>query len=206
MLLIATPVPELRDLAEALNAEWLEFPALETERAEEVEAFRLASRSEGTHSQVVVALWAGEAIPAPLMALDDAAWQRRAEAPLIGWSVAMGVASRCAADGGAIVALVEAPAPIDSAGWTPESGVAEGAIVLARSLAQSEGPRGVRVNAVTTGLRLGGGELAPPPALPDRYPGSLVGDVSGAVRVLLSEDASGMTAGVTHVDGGRTLR
>ena len=118
----------------------------------------------------------------------------------------MGVASRCVADDGAVVALVEAPAPIDSAGWTPECGVAEGAIVLARSIAQSEGERGVRVNAVTTCTRLGGGELAPAPALAERYPGSIVGEVSGAVRLLLSDDARGMTAGVTHVDCGRTLR
>jgi enoyl-[acyl-carrier-protein] reductase (NADH) len=117
----------------------------------------------------------------------------------------MGVASRRVADGGAVVAVVEAPAPIDSAGWTPESGVAEAAIVLARSLAQSEGARGVRANAITTPLRLGGGELAPPPALPG-YPGTLEDDVAGAVRMLLGEDARGVTASVTYVDRGRTLR
>lgn len=206
VLLIGTPVPALRELGEALDAEWLEFPSFERAEAEDFEAFRLGHYGDREHDKIVVALWADEPRVGALTELDDAGWQRRAERPLIGWNVAMGVASRCVADEGAVVALIEAPAPIDSAGWTPECGVAEGAIVLARSIAQSEGERGVRANAVTTCTRLGGGELAPPPALAGRYPGSLVGEVSGAVRLLLSDDARGMTAGVTHVDCGRTLR
>ena len=70
----------------------------------------------------------------------------------------------------------------------------------------AEGGRSVRANAVTTPMRMGGGELAPPPALPDAFPGTLGREVAGAVRMLLSDDAVGVTAGVTYADCGRTLR
>jgi NAD(P)-dependent dehydrogenase (short-subunit alcohol dehydrogenase family) len=206
VLLISTPVPELRELADSLGAEWLGFPRMDEATPEALEPIRVATRAEAGFRHVVVALWAEQVEEGPLVELDDEGWSLRAERPLLAWCVGMGIASRCVADGGAIVALVESPAPIDSEGLTPEASVAEGAIVLARSLAQSEGPRGVRVNAVTTCARLGGGALAPPPALADRYPGAVGDEVAGAIRLLLSDDAAGMTAGVTHVDCGRTLR
>jgi hypothetical protein len=207
VLMIGTPTAEVRALAKALDAEWCELPALESVDDDALEAFRRERNGDGERAWpgVVVALWRAQAVAAPLVELDAEGWEQRGEFPLIAWNVAMGVASRRVADGGAAVAVVEAPAPIDSAGWTPESGVAEAAIVLARSLAQSEGARGVRANAITTPLRLGGGELAPPPALPG-YPGTLEDDVAGAVRMLLGEDARGVTASVTYVDRGRTLR
>lgn len=205
-LTIGTPTAEVRALAKALDAEWLEVPALETADAAALEVFRLAHQDTHRYPKVVVAVWHAQAAPAPLVDLEQDEWERRAELPLVAWNVAMGVASRLVRSDGALVAVVEAPAPIDSSGWSPECGVAEAAIVLARSLAQSEGARGVRANAVTTPLRLGGGELAPAPALPGRFPGTLEADVVGAVRMLLSDDAAGVTAGVVHADCGRTLR
>ena len=206
VVLIGTPTSEVRALAGALDADWLEVPALEAADADALEKFRLAHEDTRACPKVVVAVWRAEATPGPLVELGGQDWEQRGEFPLLAWNVAMGVASRLVADGGAVVAVAEAPAPIDSPGWTPECGVAESAIVLARSLAQSEGVRGVRANAVTTPLRLDGGELAPAPALPARYPGTLDDDVAGAVRMLLSEDARGVTASVTHADCGRTLR
>jgi len=208
-LLIGTASDPVRQLAGLLEADWLEVPSLEAADGEALERFRQGDQAEGvegSHARVVVALWAESATPAPLIELDDDSWLRRGEFPVIAWSVAMGIASRRVADDGAVVALVEVPAPIDSGGWTPECGVGEAAIVLARSIAQSEGARGVRANAVTTPMRLGGGVLAPAPALPQRYPGTLDREIVGAVRMLLSDDARGVTAGVTHADCGRTLR
>lgn len=206
--LLATPCAPLRALAAALDAEWLELPDADAADAAELERFRrdASTRWRRSRRRLVVAPWCGEPEPGPLTALDDGGWQRRGERPLLAWMVAMGVASECVVDEGAIVALVEAPAPIDSNGWAPECGVAEAAIVLARSLAQSEGARGVRVNAVETPLRVGGGVLAPPPALAGRYPGTVEREIAGAVRMLLSDDASAMTAGVVFADCGRTLR
>jgi hypothetical protein len=206
VLLIGTPTAEVRALASALDADLLAVPLLEQADDAAIEAFRVSQSDERDRTRVVVAVWPAAAAPAPLLTCDGDHWERRGEVPLIAWNVSMGVASRRVADGGAVVAVVEEPAPIDAAGWTPECGVAESAVVLARSLAQSEGARGVRANAVTTPLRLGGGKLAPPPALPDRFPGTLEREVAGAVRMLLGEDAAGVTAGVVHADGGRTLR
>lgn len=204
--MIGTPTAEVRALATALDAEWLEVPALETADAAALEGFRLAHEDSQRHARVVVAVWHAQVVRSSLVDLEQEEWERRGELPLVAWNVAMGVASRLVRSDGALVAVVEAPAPIDSSGWSPECGIAEAAIVLARSFAQSEGERGVRANAVTTPLRLGGGELAPAPALPDRFPGTLEADVVGAVRMLLSEDAAGVTAGVVHADCGRALR
>jgi NAD(P)-dependent dehydrogenase (short-subunit alcohol dehydrogenase family) len=212
VLMIGTPTAEVRALAKVLDAEWLEVPALEVADAAALEAFRhaqLAGASDQNRrrfAQLVVAVWRERAEPSPLVEIDQDEWEQRGEYPLLAWNVAMGVASQLVDDGGALVAVVEGPAPIDSPGWTPECAVAEAVIVLARSVAQSEGGRGVRANAVTTPLRLGGGVLAPAPALPDRFPGTLQGDVAATVRMLLSDDARAITASVSHADCGRTLR
>ena len=77
-------------------------------------------------------------------------WVARAELALARWVTAFGVAKLRCADGGVVVAVVDRPAPLDSAGWAPESGIADAVEALTRSLARSEGPRRVRVDAVTT--------------------------------------------------------
>ena len=60
--------------------------------------------------------------------------------------------------------VAEQPAPLDCAGRAAETGLADAVETLARSLARSEGPRGVRVNTVTTPARL----TRPPVVLPPR--------------------------------------
>jgi enoyl-[acyl-carrier-protein] reductase (NADH) len=113
--------------------------------------------------------------------------------------------SRCA-DGGAIVAVIERPSPLDCIGWAPESGVADAVEALTRSLGRSEGPRGVRVNAVTTPARLTGADVVAPPPPLATFPGTVEREVVGAVRLLLSDDAAGLTGTVTHADSGRSWR
>jgi NAD(P)-dependent dehydrogenase (short-subunit alcohol dehydrogenase family) len=81
--------------------------------------------------------------------------------------------------------------------------VAEGVLTLVRSLAAREGGREVRVNAVTTELLTAPPVLAgPPPPLPS-FPGRAEVDVAGAVRMLLSSDAIGITGSTVRAAGGR---
>jgi NAD(P)-dependent dehydrogenase (short-subunit alcohol dehydrogenase family) len=118
----------------------------------------------------------------------------------------MGVAARRCADGGAVVAVVERPPPLDVAGWAPAAAVADAAENLARSLARAEGGRGVRVNAVTTPVRLHRPPLVDPQPSLATYPGRVDREVVGAVRMLLGDDAAGVTGTVVHADGGRSWR
>jgi NAD(P)-dependent dehydrogenase (short-subunit alcohol dehydrogenase family) len=101
--------------------------------------------------------------------------------------------------------LVQTPAALDAAGWTLETSIADGVVALARSLAASEGARGVRVNAVTTPLGLiEPPVIAPAPPLAS-FPGRLDREIAGAVRLMLSADAAGLTGRVVGADGGRSL-
>ena len=135
---------------------------------------------------------------------DAKAWLARAEEPIARWVFALGVAAARCADGGAIVAVVDRPAALDCAGFAPEAAVADAACALVRSLARSEGARGVRVNAIVTSARLAPTRpLDPPPALAS-FPGTYEREVAGAVRLLLSADASGVTGQALAADCGRT--
>ena len=108
--------------------------------------------------------------------------------------------------GGAIVAVVERPPPLDAAGWGPASAVADAAENMVRSLARSEGGRGVRVNAVTTPVRLQHPPLVDPAPSLATFPGTVGREVVGAVRMLLGDDAAGVTGTVVHADCGRSWR
>jgi enoyl-[acyl-carrier-protein] reductase (NADH) len=99
--------------------------------------------------------------------------------------------------------VIEAPAALDAAGFAPEVGLASALRALARSLAASEGARGVRINTVTTPVRLGVVPVAPAPPLAS-FPGQVEREVAGAVRLLLSADAAGLTGATFAADSGRT--
>ena len=150
-----------------------------------------------------MALWGARPTAAALLELDFEQWQARAELPLIAWNVALGAAASRCSQGGAIVAVVESPAALDSVGWAPEAGIGDAVVALVRSLARSEGERGVRVNAVSTPARLTTGSVvAPPPSLAS-FPGSIGAEVAGAVRLLLADDARGLSGRVLAADCGR---
>lgn len=201
-LILGTDVAAVRALAGALDGrlEWV--PAAEGDAA--LETWRRRCASAAPCAQIVVALWS-EIPPrgdTPLTDLDADMWETRAEAPLIAWSVALAAAASRCADGGAVVGVIEAPAALDAAGFAPEVGLAVAVRALARSLAASEGARGVRVNTVTTQARLGVEPLAPAPPLAS-FPGRVEREVAGAVRLLLSPDAAGITGGTLAADSGR---
>jgi NAD(P)-dependent dehydrogenase (short-subunit alcohol dehydrogenase family) len=105
-----------------------------------------------------------------------------------------------------IVAVIEKPAPLDCAGWAAETALADGVEALIRSLARSEGPRGVRCNAVTTPARLTMPPVvAPAPSL-SSFPGRIDREVVGAVRMLVSDDAVGITGVILDANCGRSWR
>jgi NAD(P)-dependent dehydrogenase (short-subunit alcohol dehydrogenase family) len=192
VLLLGSPTAPVASLAAALGTEVTPLPSPE---------------EEAPAAAVVVAVWS-EAVaePAGLATLGLDEWMARAEEPLARWFTALGVAARRCADGGAIVAVVEKPAPLDCAGWAAEAGVADAVEAMVRSLARSEGGRGVRVNAVTTPTRLVPATVVDPAPSLASFPGTVADEVAGAVRLLLSADAGGVTGTVVNADCGRSWR
>jgi len=162
--------------------------------------------SDGPSAErVVVAAWPDRLEPGAVDDLSPDEWAARGEEPLVEWLVAMGAAAARCADGGVIVAVVDRPPPLDAAGWAPESGIADAVEALARSLARSEGPRGVRVHAVTTASRVARPPVVDPQPPLGGYPGDL-DDAVGAVRLLLDDETAGLTGTVVHADRGRSWR
>lgn len=196
MMFLGTPVAAARGFAEGLGAELLTIEG-------DLDAWRDAAATGPAVDRVVVAAWPESLAPGRADELDLDAWVARAEQPLHVWVAALGVAVRRVADGGVIVSVVDRPSPLDSHGWAPESGVADAVEALTRSLARSEGPRGVRVHCVTTPLRTApDSPVAPAPPLAS-FPGT-VEDAVAAVRLLL--EADGLTNQVVHADAGRSWR
>jgi NAD(P)-dependent dehydrogenase (short-subunit alcohol dehydrogenase family) len=163
------------------------------------------SEDLGDFSSVVIACWDEIDAPSPFVDVDGTAWSSQLEQRLTTWAVATKVGIARCADGGAVVVVVERPAALDAVGRSMLVGVAEGVLGLMRSVAVSEGPRAVRVNAVTTELWTAPEELlGPTPALAS-FPGRVDVEVAGAIRLLLSEDAAGVTGSVVSSDGGRAV-
>jgi len=209
--LVGVPHPAVRSLAVALGAgepwpapeaprasagEWSFAPLLEEWRAKAAAALRGAER-------IVVCTWPRPAPPRRCVDLDLGAWCVAAEWEAALWFAALQAAAEACADGGAIAVVVERPVSLDAEGRAPLVAVAEGVITFARSLALGEGARGVRVNAVSTEIATAPARLlgSPPPLA--SFPGRAEVEVAGAVRMLLSADAAGVTGSVVRADCGR---
>lgn len=209
-LLIGTDVPSVRLLADALEADLVVMPALDGSDGAWPSAVLDAWRDEfgagPATARIAVAAWSATHHPAPLVDACATDFTARCEWPFAAWYAALGAATRRAADGGAIVAIVERPPPLDCAGWAPESGVADAVEAFVRSLARSEGPRDVRVNAVTTPARLIHGPVPSPPPPLASFPGTVEREVAAAAQMLLSGGVLGVTGTVIHADGGRSWR
>ncbi|HEX7136115.1 MAG TPA: SDR family oxidoreductase [Iamia sp.] len=211
VLLVGSDAPEVGVLADGLAADVLPLPPEPSlpgptwPWAEELEAWRTAAMAGPAVDAVVVAAWVtAPSGPVPLADVGLDEWVARGEAPLARWFAALGVAARRAADGGSVVAVVERPAPLDCADRAAETGVADAVLAMARSLARSEGGRGVRVNVVTTGARLVPATVVDPAPPLATFPGTVGTEVVGAVRMLLGPDAAGVTGTVVHADCGRS--
>lgn len=223
-LFVTSAIPELTGLARQLRAETATVPecpvlaetsgavgagdgyAAAWDATQALQDWRSTVCAGDRHRRVVVAVWSSAHTNSPLTDMSASEFARRTEWPYAAWFAALGAAvSRCA-DGGAIVALVERPSPLDCAGWAPESGIADAVEALVRSLARSEGPRGIRVNGVTTPARLAPERVvAPLPPLPS-YPGRVDVEVARAVEMMLGDGVCGVTGTVVHVDCGRSWR
>lgn len=202
-LLLASDADETRQLAQSLDADFAPLPDLQAPST--FESWRSDVLAESPRDRIVVAQWRAESPPADLLGVDAHAWVERFETPYLLWNFALGAAGRRCADGGAIVAVCQAPAALDAPGRTPELAIADGVLALVRSVAAAEGPRGVRANLVTTPIGLTGPDpIAPAPPLAG-FPGGIDSHVAGAVRSFLSPDAAGLTGRVLSADGGRSL-
>ena len=206
-LLLGTNTGWTRTLAAALSAELEPLPEADDEAT--LEAWRAARIESPSRSRVVVAVWPSSPDPAAdsaaLVDLGLPDWTARFERPYLAWSLALGAAAGRVADGGAIVAVVQTPAALEARGFVPEVAIGDGVVALVKSLAHSEGPRGVRANVVTTPTGLVAPDvIAPPPPLAT-FPGRLEAEVAGAVRMLLGDDAVGVTGRVLPADCGRSL-
>jgi len=168
-----------------------------------LDAWRSHIDSLPSAHQIVVCTWSPPAASVRLVELDAAQWRQQVEWPSALWySTMVAAAGRCC-DGGSVVAVVERPANLDASGQAPVVAVADGVLNLVRSLAAHEGGRSVRVNAVITSQHTGGHGLpgAPPPLA--TFPGRVDVEVAGAVRLLLSPDAAGMTGSALSATCGR---
>lgn len=203
-LLLGTPTSAVRTLADQLGAELVEVPLGGDDATHE--SWRADVAGGSPAERIVVAVWLDAPVAGTVDDLDSASWEHRCEGPIATWMVAMGAAAARCADGGVVVAVVDRPAPLDCIGWAPESAVSDAVEALTRSLGRSEGTRGVRVNAVTTPTRLTSGDVVQPSPPLARFPGRLEEDVLGAVRLLLSDEAVGLTGHVAHADAGRSWR
>lgn len=218
ILVIGSVTEPVEVLRSGLDAELVEVPTLAADHestkemptwpwSATLDAWRTSAAAGRAHRQIVVAPWADLlSKPVPLVDLADEDWFARLELPFARWYAAMGVAARRCADGGTIVAVIERPPPLDCAERAAETGLADAIESMVRSVARAEGARDVRVNAVTTPVRLAPERVvAPAPSL-SRYPGTMETDVVGAVRMLLHDGAVGVTGSIVDADDGRSWR
>ena len=99
-----------RGQVEAIDGDLEALPAVgETDR---FEAWRTEAAGGPKREHVVVCVWPDPVPNAPLLEVDADAWRQRFEAPYLLWNFALGAASRRCGDGGAIVAVVQAPEPL----------------------------------------------------------------------------------------------
>ncbi len=183
VLIIGRDFGPTRQLRAALGADrLLAVPELGDPggtRRTALERWEQQSEDLGDFSSVVIACWDEIDAPSPFVDIDGTAWSSQLEQRLTTWAVATKVGIARCADGGAVVVVVERPAAFDAVGRSMLVGVAEGVLGLMRSVAASEGPRAVRVNAVTTELWTAPAELlGPTPALAS-FPGRVDVEVAG---------------------------
>jgi NAD(P)-dependent dehydrogenase (short-subunit alcohol dehydrogenase family) len=209
-VLLGVAAPEVGELASALGAsDQLTCPEEPQDHGwtsaygQVLDGWRSQIESLPETAALVVCTWTAAVAAVPLADIEPDAWRSRLEWPTALWfTTVVAAAGRCAS-GGSLVVVVERPATIDALGRAPQTAVADGMVNLVRSLAAVEGARGVRVNAVATQLQTPAvGLRGAAPALPS-FPGTVAGEVAGAVRLLLSPDAIGVTGTTVAAGCGR---
>ena len=200
-----------RSIAAAIDGELLVQPAIENASvdwhwANALETWRTLANDGPKADHIVVALFPEVIDATTLDRIDLDDWVERCEVSLAQWIASLGVAQRRCADGGSITAVVDRAAPLDAAGRSAETSVSDAVEALIRSLARSEGARGIRVNLLTTPARLTNLPVVDPQPPLASFPGSIDDQIISTCRMLLSDDAAALTSTVIHVDSGRSWR
>lgn len=172
--------------------------------ASEVEVWAQGVAAGAPAAHIALCTWAPAAPPVSLADQDPRDWAEAVEVELAIWSRGIGAAAQRCTPGGSVVAVVERPSPLDAFGRVATLAVAEGLVGFARSAALAHGPRNVRVNVVATALWTAPQDLlgsAPPLS---GFPGTVGHEVAGAVRILWSDDACGISGTVIRADLGRS--
>lgn len=202
-LILGSDCETVHSLSRALDADFEALPDLAS--SETFEGWRTRIAGGAQCSRVVLVPWNEDPKRGELMALNSEEWRERFEVPYLRWNFALGAAARRVRDNGAVVGVIQNPAALDAPGWTPEFAVGDGVLALIRSIAASEGARGVRANLVSTPIGLVTSDvILPEPPLP-LFPGQVEAEVAGCVRLLLSPDSKGLTGRLLSADGGRSL-
>jgi 3-oxoacyl-[acyl-carrier protein] reductase len=146
---------------------------------------------------------------AALADIDEEAWTSQAEAPiweaLVQFQAAHAVFERLG--GGAIVAALPTIALTGAPGLVPFATAAEGIRQLVKSAARAWGQKRIRVNCLTLPVEEW---ITPSQHVPNRYGASLPGpnadsDIAGAVAMLISPFARGVTGATLGLDRGTVL-
>ncbi len=199
-LFVGTGAPGSTRLAEALG---LDPVLVAPSPGGDLDTWRASIEALPDADRVVVCTWSDPGPPVPLVDLDPAAGHDAVEWPTALWFTTLVAATGRCRDGGSVVVVVERPATLDAPGRAATVAVGAGLVNLVRSLAAVEGARSVRVNAVTTEVHTAPATLlGAAPALAT-FPGRVEVEVAGAVRLLLSADAAGITGAALAPDGGR---
>ncbi len=166
-------------------------------------AWQRSLEATAPSGEMVVCTWPAVMSAVPFAELEPEAWRAQVEWPTALWFTTLVAAAGRCTDGGSLVVVVERPVTLDAPGHAALVAVSDGLVNLVRSLAAIEGARGVRVNAVATEVHTAPAvPRGAPPAL-DGFPGRIEHEVAGAVRLLLSPDAGGITGTVLAADCGR---
>jgi NAD(P)-dependent dehydrogenase (short-subunit alcohol dehydrogenase family) len=148
---------------------------------------------------VVVHVVAGDLDEVALADLTAEAWDRRCDAPIRdAIDAAQAAHARMAGAGGHLVFVTPSFGLTGAAGLVPLATAAEGVRSLTKTAARQFGADGIRVSCVA---RRVAGPVVAIPTLDDPS----IEDVAGAVALLASEAASGVTGATLVVDGGTVL-
>jgi len=163
----------------------------------------IADRTGGVDVVVHAHLELAALTPADVTRIDDAAWDRQADAHLrAALFVAQAAFVQLRDRGGRIVFVTSTGGLLGEARFVAHTTAGEGVRALAKSAARQWGAHGITVNCVAVPLPMLGADLlegVEPPALGRP---ATARDVAGVIALLGSDNAGAITGATIPVDGG----